>query len=147
MDRLHENIEKEQFDTRHQVREQIDVLRKRVSLLSKKEKVMLTMYLENGNTFYQMAQLAGVTESTIARRIHRALGRLIDGQYMACLKNRDKLSEKELAIAKDYFLSGLSLKGVSKNQKRSYYNIRQTLKRIEKIINQSTKTKSGSRRY
>jgi len=115
-------------------RDRIDLLRSRISLLTGKDKLLMTMYLENGNTFRQLARLAGVNESNIARRIRRATNRLLDGKYVTCLRNREKLTRAEMAIAKDYFLLGLSQRKIASKRKRSFHQIRKILKRIQELI-------------
>jgi predicted DNA-binding protein YlxM (UPF0122 family) len=115
-------------------RDRIDLLRSRVSLLSGKDKVLMTMYLENSNSFRQMSRLAGVNESSIARQINRVTKRLLDGEYITCLRNRDKFSKREMGVAKDYFLSGLSMKKIAGKRRCSYYRVRKTLKKIQRLV-------------
>ena len=119
---------------KNEYRDRIDLLRSRVNLLTGKDKLLMTMYLENSNSFRQMARLAGVNESRIARRIHRVTKRLIDGEYITCLRNRDKFSKRELAVAKDYFLLGLSMKKIAGKRRWSYYHVRETLKKIQRLV-------------
>lgn len=115
-------------------RDRIDMLRSRVNLLSGTDKLLMTMYLNNANSFRQMARLAGVNEGNIARRIHRIIRRLIDGEYITCLRNRDKFTKTELAVAKDYFLLGLSQKKTAERRRRSIYQIRKILKKIQELV-------------
>ncbi len=115
-------------------RDRIDLLRSRVNLLTGKDKLLMTMYLENSNSFRQMARLAGVNEARIARRIHKVTKRLIDGEYITCLRNSNKFSKTEMAIAKDYFLLGLSMKKIAGKRRRSYYRVRETLKKIQQLV-------------
>ncbi len=105
-----------------------------MSLLSGKDKMLMTMYLENSNSFRQMSRLAGVNESSIARQINRVTKRLLDGEYITCLRNRDKFSKREMGVAKDYFLSGLSMKKIAGKRHCSYYRVRKTLKKIQRLI-------------
>jgi predicted DNA-binding protein YlxM (UPF0122 family) len=109
----------------------LDLLRKRVGLLAGKDKVLMTMYLENGASFRQLAKLAGVSEATIARRIRRLTDRLTNGGYITCLRTRVKFSEAELSIAKDYFLTGLSTRKIAASRHCTRYNVRKTIKRIK----------------
>ncbi len=118
----------------NEYRDRIDLLRSRVNLLTGKDKLLMTMYLENSNSFRQMARLAGVNETSIARRIHKVTKRLIDGEYITCLRNRDKFSKTEMAIAKDYFLLGLSMKKIAGKRHWSYYRVRKTLKKIQRLV-------------
>jgi len=112
----------------------LELLESRIELLCGKEKLLMTMYLKNGNSFYQMARLAGVNEVTIARRIHKIIKRLLDGEYITCLRNRDKFSDCEMAVAKDYFLTGLSMREIARHQRCSRYRVRQTLGKIWKMM-------------
>ncbi len=108
----------------------LELLESRMELLTGTEKLLMTMYLKNGNSFYQMARLAGVNEVTIARRIHKIIKRLLDGEYITCLRNRDKFSNCEMAVAKDYLLTGLSMRGIARHQRCSRYRVRQALGKI-----------------
>lgn len=115
-------------------RDRIDLVRSRAELLRGTDKVLATMYLENGNTFRQMAKLAGVHETTIARRVSRVVRRLAEGTYMKCLRNREKFSREELAIAKYYYLLGMSQKKVAAKRGVSYYRVNETVKKIRKVV-------------
>lgn len=130
MKRIYPNISK----VSNEQREMVELLRSRVELLTGMDRVLMTMYIENGNSFRQMARLAGVTEETIARRIRRMTERLMKEEYVTCLRKRDELGRDEMEIAKDYFLTGLSIKRIARKRSATYYSIRQTLKRIEAII-------------
>ena len=134
MKMIHANISHETVNSKTIYRDRIDMLRSRVNLLAGKDKLVMTMYLDNGNSFRQMARLAGVNEANIARRIHRVTKRLIDGEYITCLQNKDKFTDTEMAVAKDYFLMGISIRKIAKKRRCSYYRIRETLKKIQKLI-------------
>ncbi|MDD5327267.1 MAG: hypothetical protein PHY02_05575 [Phycisphaerae bacterium] len=134
MRRIHENISQGSTKSRTEYRDRIDLLRSRVGLLAGKDRVLMTMYMENGNSFRQMARLSGVNEASIARRIHKVTKRLINGEYITCLRNRDRFSRGELDIAKDYFLTGLSIKKIATKRDSTYYSVRKTLKKIQGII-------------
>jgi predicted DNA-binding protein YlxM (UPF0122 family) len=134
MKTIHENISQDSVKTKSEYRDRIDLLRSRVGLLTGKDKVLMTMYIDNGNSFRQMARLAGVNEASIARRIHKVTKRLINGEYIMCLRNRDKFGKNELDIAKDYFLAGLSMKKIAKKHSSTYYSTRKTLKKIQALI-------------
>ncbi len=134
MKKIHKNIPQSSIKTRTEYRDRIDLLRSRVSLLTGKDKLLMTMYLENGNSFRQMARLVGVNEASIARRIHKVTKRLMNGEYITCLRNRNKFSKGELDIAKDYFLAGLSMKKNAEKRDSTYYRVRKTLKKIQGLI-------------
>ncbi len=115
-------------------RDRIDLLRSRVGLLSGEDRMLMTMYIENGNSFRQMARLSGINEMRIARRIHKVTERLMNGGYITCLRSRGKFSKGELDIAKDYLLAGLSIKKIAKKRNATYYGVRKALKKIQGII-------------
>jgi predicted DNA-binding protein YlxM (UPF0122 family) len=75
-----------------------------------------------------------VSESTIARRIHKLTRRLIDGKYMTCLRNREKFTRREMDIAADYFLRGLSLKKIAAKRGWSYYSVYESMKKIRGFV-------------
>jgi len=116
-------------------RDELDLLRSRLHLLNGKEKVLMTMYLENGSSFRQIARLTGISDTSIARRINRLTKRLIDGQYIACLRNRDKFTRDQMTIAKDYFLVGLSMKEIALKRRWSRYHVRETIIKIKSVLN------------
>jgi len=134
MKKIHANIPQSTLTAKNAYRDRIDLLRSRASLLTGKDKLLMTMYLENGNSFRQMAQLTGVNEACIARRIYKVIKRLIDGEYITCLRNRDKFTETEMDIAKDYFLLGLSIKKIAKKRNSTYYRVRETFKKIQRLV-------------
>ncbi|MHC4912024.1 MAG: sigma factor-like helix-turn-helix DNA-binding protein [Planctomycetota bacterium] len=106
----------------------------RIELLSGMDKVIMTMYLVNGNTFRQIAQLMGVNETNVSRRIRRLIRRISDGGYMTCLRNRGRFSREELDIAREYFLLGWSMKRIARERKLTFYRARKMVKRIEAVV-------------
>lgn len=134
MEKIHKNISQRASKAKNEYRDRIDLLRSRANMLTGKDKALMTMYLENGNSFRQMAQLAGVNEATIARRIHKITRRLINGEYITCLRSRDKLTRTEMEVAKDYFLLGLSIKKIADKRHCSYYRVRESLKKIQQLV-------------
>jgi predicted DNA-binding protein YlxM (UPF0122 family) len=113
--------------------DKIDLLRGRAELLTGKDRALMKIYLENSGTFRQMARLAGVNEANIARRIHKLIRRLLDGQYITCLRNRDKLTQEQIEIAKDYFVDGLPMSEIAWRRDITYYEVRQTMKLIQRL--------------
>jgi uncharacterized protein YerC len=121
-------------DEERRERDVLDLLRSRVELLAGKDKVLMTMYLENGTSFRQLAQLAGVSEATIARRIRRLTARLTEGEYITCLRNHGIFNEAELNIAKNHFLRGMSIRKIAASRHCTFYNVRKTLRRMKGIL-------------
>jgi predicted DNA-binding protein YlxM (UPF0122 family) len=116
----------------------IQLLRDRLFLLTGKDRVLMTMYLEDGHNFRQISQLTGYSETSIARRIRILSSRLLNCEYITCLKNRSKFTATEMNIAKHYFLLGLPMKKIAVQMQLSYYSVRNTIKRINNILNNLT---------
>ena len=136
MKTVHANISQRAAEARNAYRSRIELLRSRAELLTGRDKLLMTMYLDNGNTFRQMALLAGASEASIARRIRRVTKRLIDGEYITCLRNRDRFTRGEMAVAKDYFLLGLSIRKIAAKRQCSFYRIRKHLKKIQWLVDE-----------
>ncbi len=134
MGRIHKNISQKSLQAKNEVRDRIDLLQSRIALLTGKDKLLMTMYMDNANTFRQMARLAGVNEANIARKIHKIIKRLIDGEYITCLRNREIFSNAEMIIAKQYLLLGWSIKKIASEQGCSYYRARKSLKKIQRLV-------------
>jgi len=91
------------------------------------------MYLENGNSFRQLARLAGVSEANIARRIRRLIDRLTGGQYVMCLRNRQNLTRTELLVARDHFIRGWPLRKIAATHNYTFYQVRKIVKKVERL--------------
>jgi len=111
-----------------------DLLRSRLNLLSGKDKLLMTMYLDNGNSYSQMASLAGIDVANIARRICKLTKKLLDNEYITCLQNRRKFTKTERNVAKDYFLNDLSIRKITRKRNLSFYRVRETIKKIQQVL-------------
>lgn len=134
MSRLHNNLPQATLKNRGRNRERIELLRSRVNLLTGEDKLLMKMYLDNSNSFRQMARLAGVSSTSIARRINGITRRLIDGRYILCLRNSDRFTAVEMSIAREYFLLGLSIKTIAARRRWSYYRAHRIIKRIRQFL-------------
>jgi predicted DNA-binding protein YlxM (UPF0122 family) len=114
-------------------KDRIDLLRSRVGLLTGKDRALMKIYLENSGTFRQMARIANVNEANIARRIHKLVCRLLDGQYITCLRNRDKFTQEQIEMARDYFVDGLPMGEIADRHETTYYEMRKTMKKIQRL--------------
>jgi predicted DNA-binding protein YlxM (UPF0122 family) len=122
-------------------RETMEVVRDRVHLLADRDRVLLTMYLENGNSFSQIARFTGLGRSTVTRRIHRIVERLRDDTYLLCVRQRGRFNELELAILKDYFVHGLSLQRIARDRKLCYYRPRATVRKARRLAAAAARTR------
>lgn len=134
MNRTHGNVSQQTLLARRLKRDQVELLRGRLNLLDGKEKVMMVMHVENGNSFRQIARLLGLSESTVARKIHRLGRRLVDSEYIGCLRNRDKLTKGQMAVARDYFLKGLSKREIAQKKRWSRYRVGRVVDDIRGIV-------------
>jgi len=134
MKTIHSNVSQKNLDDKIKNRAQIDLLRSRLSHLDGEDKLLMTVYLENGNNTFQISRLTGLCRTSIARRINALTKRLLDGRYITCLRNRRKFNKQQMAIAKDYFLTGLSIKKIALKRHHSRYRVTETIKKIKSIL-------------
>ena len=136
MKRIHENIAAQTINVKGLQRGRIELLAGRLNLLTGTDKVLMTMYIQHGNSIRQIARIRGASEASIARRIRSISKRLADGPYIECLRNRDRLTSGQLAIAKDYYLMGLSIRRIASKRRWSFYRVRDVLNEIQSILNE-----------
>ena len=134
MKTIHSNVSQKNLDDKIKNRAQIDLLRSRLSHLDGEDKLLMTVYLENGNNTFQISRLTGLCRTSIARRINALTKRLLDGRYITCLRNRRKFNKQQMAIAKDYFLTGLSIKKIALKRHHSRYRVTETIRKIKGIL-------------
>ena len=134
MKTIHSNISQKSLDDKIKNRAHIDLLRSRIYLLDKDDRLLMTVYLENGNNTRQISRLTGLSRKSIARRIDILTTRLLVGGFITCLRNRRKFNKHQMAIAKDYFLTGLSIKKIALKRHRSRYCVTETIKKIKSIL-------------
>jgi predicted DNA-binding protein YlxM (UPF0122 family) len=137
MKRIHENIAEQTKDIKGLYRGRIELLKSRLNLLSGTDKLLMTMYIKHGNSIRQIARIRGASETSIARRIRAVSKRLADGPYIDCLRYRDKFTDRQLAIAKDYYLMGLSIRRIAAKRGWSYYRVRDSLSEIRSVVNEA----------
>jgi predicted DNA-binding protein YlxM (UPF0122 family) len=134
MKTIHSNISQTNLDNKKKNRAQIDLLRSRLHLLDKDDRLLMTVYLENGNNTRQISRLTGLSRTSIARRINILTTRLLSGGFITCLRNRRKFNKHQMAIARDYFLTGLSVKKIASKRRCSRYRVTETIKKIKSIL-------------
>ena len=134
MEKICKNISDELPAKKEKYRDKVDLLLSRISLLSGEDKLLMIMYWKNGNSLGQISRLAGVGRLNIARRIHKITERLMEGKYITCVRYRDRFTMREMAVAKEYFLLGLSMRAIAGKRGWSYYRVRQILQRIQLVL-------------
>jgi predicted DNA-binding protein YlxM (UPF0122 family) len=125
---IKQDIPQELLEGGSQAKEEIEALRRRVRLLSGKDKVMMTMYIDYGANYRQLARLMGISETSAARRIKRLTRRLADERYVACVQNRNKLTRLQLRIAREYLAHGLPMTKIASKYNLSYYVVRKNIR-------------------
>ena len=115
-------------------REQFDLVRERINLLKGREKIIMSMYLEKGNSIRQIARLMDVNEMKVSRKIQKLTHTLSEGTFIKCMKKADMLSKQEMSIARDYFLNGRSIRHIANKYNWSFYRVRQKLQEIKHNI-------------
>jgi predicted DNA-binding protein YlxM (UPF0122 family) len=136
MKTIHCNVSRKSIEGKKNSRAQIEILKSRLNLLCGPDKFLMTLYLENGYSIFQISRLTELTEAKIKRRIDKITKRLINGQYIKCLRNRNKFKQSQMAIAKDYFLTGLSVRGIADKRNWSIYKVREKITKIKDILNE-----------
>jgi len=129
-----------------EIEREIDLLRTRVELLAGVDRVLMEMYLNGNGSLAQMAVLAGVTETSMARHINKLARRLLDNSYTACLRSRDKFTDLALEIAKDYFVANLSMREIAEKHNKTFYFVRKTIKRAQRLAQAQPKSPLGAKR-
>lgn len=115
-------------------RDSIDLLCSRIGLLAGMDKVLMTMRLKNGTSFRQIGRLTGISAQNIGRKINKLTRHLLESEYLTCLRNRDVFTDREMDIARDYFLRDLSVRQIAIRRRSSIYTVRKTVKKIERLV-------------
>ena len=114
-------------------REVFEVLRGRLDWLDTEDRVLVKTYLEAGSSFDEIARLTGMNRSSICRRMHRLIHRLQDDTYACCEADGASFDERELAVLRDHFVRGLSIKRVCRDRGLSYYRVRSLIQRARQF--------------
>ena len=129
--KIHPNRDKN--GARDGYEDRIDLIRCRAQLLTGRDRALVQMYLDNSGTFRAMAKVAGVNEANVARRIHKIIRRLLDGSYITCLHYRDRFTDEQIEMARDYFIDGLSIREIAYRHEITIYAVRKTMKQIQRL--------------
>ena len=112
--------------TSHQ-RRFTETLTQRIPLLAGEDRVLMSLYLDDGHSFGQIARLIGASPTTIARRVRRIARHLADETYPLCLAQKSAFSRLELAIVRDHFVRGHTCSQISRQRRLTYYRVRTTI--------------------
>lgn len=124
-------MEKERLDQWFSNPERIDLLRMRTGLLRAQDRVLLEMVFRGGYRPTHIGRAMGLHPSNVSRRIAKIVRRLAGGEYLSCLRQPERFSEAELAMAREYYLRGRSLNEIAAKLGLSRYGVRRLLAGLE----------------
>ena len=116
-------------------RERVELILSRADLLDESDRTLIRMYIENNNSFRQIANLCRVNEATVSRRIKRIIDRLGNDGIETALTRPGKLTRRQRRIACDYFVRGLTAKKIACKYNISYYSVLKTINVVRKLTN------------
>jgi hypothetical protein len=121
----------------------VEVLRGQLPWLDPEDRVLLKTYLEAGSSFDEIARLTGVNRSSVCRRVHRLIRRLQDETYLRCQADGVSFNPAELAVIRDHFVRGLSLKRISRDRRLGYYRVRAIVRKARACAAERSRMRSG----
>lgn len=114
-------------------RGEIDTLRLRSKWLCVEDKTLMEMVFEKGSSFRQIARLTGQSPSTVSRRFHRLVRRLIARKPAFVQGPPVYADPTDIRIIQDYYLRGHTQKAIAQKRSISLYRIRNTLRAVRSI--------------
>ncbi|AQQ09768.1 RNA polymerase sigma factor, sigma-70 family [Sedimentisphaera cyanobacteriorum] len=113
------------YDHRQAMREKVEDMLRAARGLKRKDRKLIEQYFLEGRSITNLAKSRRKCRQTISSRIRKLLKRLRN--YNACYP-RSTLGG---AIARDYFLRGMSIREISKNRRCSEYRVRKHIRLAE----------------
>ena len=110
-------------------RELAEKLILRIPLLESEDRVLMTLYLEDGHSYGEIAHLTGTRATTVSRRIRKIVRRLTDETYQRCMNPQPVFDATELAVIRDHCVRGLSGQEISRRHNISHYRVRSIIQR------------------
>lgn len=124
-------IEAAKKQTLMETRDNREDLLKRSAFLKGHDKTLVNMYIKDGYTLSQLSSLAGVSESTISRRLKKICKRLMNPKVSTFIENRHRFQVQERKIISDYLREGMSQRQISKKRNTTRYKVRQAIYKLE----------------
>ncbi len=126
-------IENASNERKNQFRCNSEDLLKRANLLKGPDKLLIEMHLKDGYTLSELSSLAGVSQSTISRRIKKVFNRLHDPKISVFVDNRHRFEPQERKIIADYLREGMSQRQISKKRGTTRYRVRRAIHKLSTI--------------
>lgn len=140
MERLQRYAMPRPVETRLRNRDVTEILQHRTALLSEKERALMRMHLESGQSIRRIARLIGMNPATISRRIRKIAQRLMDPTYLLCARNRDEFNTLELTVIRDHFVRGQSIAAISRKYDITYYRARAAVHKGKRYVEMNIHT-------
>lgn len=103
----------------------------RIDLLSDKDKMLIDLFMAS-EKFKSIATAAGVHEATVARRLKKIAKRLKSDSFVIAMSHH--LPPEKMEIMRQYFVEGLSMLKIARQNNRPYCKIRKTIKACKRLI-------------
>ena len=111
-----------------------DVICQRLYWLDGMDRLLLELVYEKNTSYRQVAQLIGLSETTVSRRVRKLTKGLLSRDYQICLKNRWNLSAFQLKLARERFVLRLSYKAIARRHRISLYRVQYHLHRLSQVL-------------
>ena len=85
-----------------------------------------------------------MNRSSVGRRIRRIIRRLSDPTYLLCLESRSGFSDLEMAVIRDHFIRGLSLRRIARDHKLCYYRARVIVEKARAFARERMQPRRGT---
>ena len=103
-------------------------------MLEVKERTLLELYLEHNASYYRLAELTGLSDRYIARKLQRLLKRLESEEYISIVRHQRLFGPKTLEVAYDRYLLGMSVRSISKKRNLSRYRVSKKIRWLQEWL-------------
>lgn len=112
----------------------VELLLDRLHYLEPEDRTLLEMRFRHGLTYGQLMLLTGQDRKVIGTRVRGLARRLMAGDYIVIVRQRDRFDEQERAVAYDHFLLGMGYRRIAEKRGLGTHRVRQILKRVQRWL-------------
>src|SRR4030042_1983451 len=112
--------------SKHQLLGILEMHSAKINMLDAKQAVLARLFL-GVKSYRAIAEIAGVNEATVARRLKRIANHLSSINLPAGLCQNNPSPAETMEIINDYFINGLSVKIIAEKTGLSHYKITKTI--------------------
>ena len=120
-------------NSRRKVIENIKKIGLEADLKDLEDRVIVNLYFNQGLTYSNISKVLGISESSVSRRIRRIFKRLNDRRLFIDVMKKKQLSIKQSYIARDYFITGHSIRDIAQKYRMTRYEAHITIIKIRNI--------------